>query len=146
MECVIHLHISFMTLMTISIMSTCSYLLYISTIIGRRYYFNFTMLNSLSSWIMVTLKPRASYLSSSMSSTAFIWAVDLYFHGWVVTKFNFVYLAARKGYPFTKNKSMYNCTSLWYSGIGNDSGMRSILYEFGWYLVILPCNRGVPGP
>ena len=41
---------------------------------------------------------------------------------------------------------MYNCEYLWCSDIGNDSGMSSILSEFGWYLVILPCNRVVAGP
>ena len=63
-----------------------------------------------------------------------------------MTKFNFSNLLTRKGYPLTKKKSMYNCTSLRCSDIGNDSVMNSILPDFGWYLVILPCNRGVVGP
>ena len=53
---------------------------------------------------------------------------------------------ARKGYPLKKKEQMYNCEYLWCSDIGNDSGMSSILSEFGWYLVISPCNRGVAGP
>ena len=81
-----------------------------------------------------------------MSSTVLIWAVDLDLNVWAVTKFNFADLVARKGYPLTKENPMYNCTYLWCSDIGNGSGMRSILSDFGWYLVILICNRVVAGP
>ena len=54
--------------------------------------------------MMVTLKPRASYLSSTMSSNVLILAVDLDLYEWEVTKSNFSDLVARKGYPLTKNK------------------------------------------
>ena len=140
-----NLHLSFVTLMNHSIMSTCSCFPYTYTIIGRSYAFNFAILNSLSPRTMVTLYPSLSYLSSTMSSTFVIWAVDLDLRRWEVTEFNFSDLVARKGYPLTKNKLMYNCTSLWCSDIGNGSGMRSILSDFGWYIVILPCNRRFPG-
>ena len=146
MECAMHLNLYFMTLMTLSIISTCSYFPYISTRIGRRYSFSYAMLKSLSPWMMVTLKPRASYFSCAISSTFLIWTVDLDLHGWAVTKFNFADLVARKGTPLTKKKLMYNCTSLWCSDVGNVSGMRYILSDFGCYLVILPCDRGVDGP
>ena len=63
-----------------------------------------------------------------------------------MTKFNFANLVARKGYPLTKNESMYNCTSLSCSYIGNGSGMRYILSDFGSYPAILPCNMGVAVP
>ena len=96
--------------------------------------------------MMVKLNPRASYLSSTTSSNVLIWEVDLDLHGREVTKFNFYDLVARKGYPLTKKKSMYNCTYLWCSDIGNGSGMRSIFSDFGWYIVILPSNRVVAGP
>ena len=145
MECVIHLHISFMNLMILSIINSCLYFPNIYTIIGRSYYLNCDMLNLLSPLNMVTLKQCASYFYSTMSSTVFIWAVDLDLHGWAVRKFNFVDLVARKGYPFMKNKLMYNCKYLWCSDIVNGSGMRSISSDFGWYIVILPFNRGVAG-
>ena len=145
MECIMHLHLSFMNLITLSIMSTCSSFPYISTIIGRRCYFNCAMLNSFSPWMMVTLKPRASHFSSTMSITVLILTVDLDLHGWAVTRFNFSGLVVRKGYPLKKNKSMYNFTSLWCYDIGNVGGMRSILSGFGWCLVILPCNKGFAG-
>ena len=61
-------------------------------------------------------------------------------------KFNFADLVARKGYPLTNNKLIYNCRYLLCSDIGNGSGMCSILSYFGWYLVILTCNRGIASP
>ena len=140
-----HLHIYFVTLITLSIISTCSSFPYIYTRI-KRYSLNCDMLKSLSPLIMVALKPHVSYLTSTMSITVLIWAVDLDLNGWAVTKINFYDLVARKGYPLTKKKFIYNCTSLWCYDIGNGSGMRSILSDFGWYLVILTCNRGVAGP
>ena len=141
-----HQYIYFMTLMNLSIMSTCSLFTYIYTRIGIRYHFNCDMSNSLSPWTMVTLNTCASYLYITMSVTFLIWAVDIYLHGWAVTNFNLSVLVARKGYPLTKNKLMYNCTYLWCSNIGNGSGMRSILSDFGCYLFILPCNMWVDGP
>ena len=140
-----HLHLSIMTLMTISIISKWSSFPYIFTRIGRGYSFNCAILNSLFPWMMFKLNPHASYLSSTMSSTVLIWAVGLDLHGLAVTKFNFAYLVARKGHPLTKNISMYNCTYLWCSDIGNVGGMRFILSDFGWYLVILHFIRGVTG-
>ena len=63
-----------------------------------------------------------------------------------MTKLKFSDLVARKGYPLTKKKYMYNFTYLRCYDIGNGRGMRYILSDFGWYIVILPCNRGVAGP
>ena len=62
--------------------------------------------------MMVTLKPCESYFSSTMSSTFLILTVDLDLHGLAVTKFNSDDLVSIKGYPLTKNKSIYNCTYL----------------------------------
>ena len=63
-----------------------------------------------------------------------------------MTKLNFSDLVAIIGYPLTKKKLMYNCTSLYCYDIGNGSVMSSIVSDFGWTLVILPCNKGVADP
>jgi hypothetical protein len=101
MEWQVHLTRSLITRMHHSMTPTCSFRPYIVTKAGCREVIRSLILNSLSPWMMVMVKPLDLYIFMMLLRASMIAFVDLDFIGVAVMKLTLLVFVARNGYPFT---------------------------------------------